>query len=129
MAKEPHGDRNPVEKTRASALPMVHQSQAHGACYRTEGKHAQLTNYKTFLKLKSKPYFKSLKTNVLARHWSNPSYSEDHGSRLVQANSSQDPISKISRAKWTGGVAQVAEHLLCKCVAEFKPSSQQQKNY
>jgi hypothetical protein len=30
------------------------------------------------------------------------------------ANSSQDPISKIARAKWTGGVAQGVEHLLCK---------------
>jgi hypothetical protein len=29
-------------------------------------------------------------------------------------NSSQDPISKITRAKWTGGVAQVVKHLLCK---------------
>jgi hypothetical protein len=25
------------------------------------------------------------------------------------------PISKITRAKWTGGVAQAKEHLLCKC--------------
>jgi hypothetical protein len=24
------------------------------------------------------------------------------------------PISKIARAKWTGGVAEAAEHLLCK---------------
>jgi hypothetical protein len=32
-----------------------------------------------------------------------------------QANSSQDPISKITRAKWTGSVAQVVERLLCKC--------------
>jgi hypothetical protein len=31
------------------------------------------------------------------------------------ANSSQDPVSKIARAKWTGGVAQVVKHLLCKC--------------
>jgi hypothetical protein len=27
------------------------------------------------------------------------------------------PISKITRAKWTGGVAQVVEHLLCECKA------------
>jgi hypothetical protein len=26
----------------------------------------------------------------------------------------ETPISKITRAKWTGGVAQVVEHLLCK---------------
>jgi hypothetical protein len=26
----------------------------------------------------------------------------------------KDPISKITRAKWTGGVAQVVQHLLCK---------------
>jgi hypothetical protein len=25
------------------------------------------------------------------------------------------PISKIIRAKWTAGVAQAVEHLLCKC--------------
>jgi hypothetical protein len=28
--------------------------------------------------------------------------------------SSGDPISKITRAKWTGGAAQAGEHLLCK---------------
>jgi hypothetical protein len=26
----------------------------------------------------------------------------------------ETPISRITRAKWTGGVAQVTEHLLCK---------------
>jgi hypothetical protein len=36
------------------------------------------------------------------------------GRMALQAKSTQDPISKITRAKWTGGVAQVAEHLLCK---------------
>jgi hypothetical protein len=34
-----------------------------------------------------------------------------------QANSSQDPISKITRAKWTGDVAQAAECLFYKCEA------------
>jgi hypothetical protein len=34
--------------------------------------------------------------------------------RPAQANSSRDPISKITRAKWTGGTAQVVENLLCK---------------
>jgi hypothetical protein len=29
----------------------------------------------------------------------------------------RDPILKITRAKWTGGVAQAVEHLLCKCKA------------
>jgi hypothetical protein len=34
------------------------------------------------------------------------------------------PISKITRAKWIGGVAQVVEHLLCKCkTLGFKPHS------
>jgi hypothetical protein len=31
-----------------------------------------------------------------------------------QANSLQDLISNITRAKWTGGVAQVVEQLRCK---------------
>jgi hypothetical protein len=36
----------------------------------------------------------------------------------------RDPISKITRAKWTGGSAQRIEHLLCKCEAfDFKPQS------
>jgi hypothetical protein len=39
---------------------------------------------------------------------------EDHDSRPAQANISQDPISKITTAKWTGGVTQAVEHLLCK---------------
>jgi hypothetical protein len=29
----------------------------------------------------------------------------------------ETPISKIARAKWTGGVAQAVEHLLCECEA------------
>jgi hypothetical protein len=39
---------------------------------------------------------------------------EDHSLKPAQANSLRDPISKITRAKWTGGAAQVVEHLLCK---------------
>jgi hypothetical protein len=35
----------------------------------------------------------------------------------------ETPISKITRAKWTGGVAQVVEHLLYK----HKPQSHQKK--
>jgi hypothetical protein len=31
-------------------------------------------------------------------------------------------ISKITRAKWTRGVAQAVEYLLCNCEAEFKTS-------
>jgi hypothetical protein len=48
-------------------------------------------------------------------------------SRPFWANSSQDLISKIARAKWTGGVAQVAELLFHKTKAEFKPQSQQKQ--
>jgi hypothetical protein len=29
----------------------------------------------------------------------------------------ETPISKITRAKWTGEVAQAVQHLLCKCKA------------
>jgi hypothetical protein len=52
-------------------------------------------------------------------HSYNPSYlaswdREDHSSRLVQANSSQDPVSKITREEWNGGVAKAVECLLCK---------------
>jgi hypothetical protein len=41
------------------------------------------------------------------------------GSKPAQENSLGDLISLITRAKWTGGVAQVIESLLCK--HEFKP--------
>jgi hypothetical protein len=34
--------------------------------------------------------------------------------RPAWANSSQDPMSKITTAKWTGGVAQAIKHLFCK---------------
>jgi hypothetical protein len=41
----------------------------------------------------------------------------------VQANSSRDPILKITGAKWTEGVSQAIEHLLCKCeVLSSNPS-------
>jgi hypothetical protein len=53
-------------------------------------------------------------------HSFNPSYLEAKIRRTVLrpewANSSQDPQNK-TRAKWTGGVAKVVEHLLCKCEA------------
>jgi hypothetical protein len=42
---------------------------------------------------------------------------EIRGSGPAQTNSSQDLISKRNRAKWTGGVAQAVERLLCKCTA------------
>jgi hypothetical protein len=51
--------------------------------------------------------------------------------RPAQENSSQDPISKITRAKWTAGVPQVVdtkEHLFCNCEAlsstKFLPKKQ-----
>jgi hypothetical protein len=33
---------------------------------------------------------------------------------MGKTNSLREPISKIMRAKWTGSVAPVVEHLLCK---------------
>jgi hypothetical protein len=57
---------------------------------------------------------------VLAAHARNPSYlegwdQEDHSLRSAwKKKSSRDPISKITREKWTGGVAQAVQHLLCK---------------
>jgi hypothetical protein len=38
---------------------------------------------------------------------------EDHSSRPAKANSSPDPISKVTIAKLTGDMAQEVEHLLC----------------
>jgi hypothetical protein len=40
---------------------------------------------------------------------------EDCGSRPAWAKSSWEPISKITRAKQAGVVAQAVDHLLCKC--------------
>jgi hypothetical protein len=45
------------------------------------------------------------------------------GSRLAETNSSWDPISKITKVKWTEVVAQVVGCLLCKHKAEFKAQS------
>jgi hypothetical protein len=42
---------------------------------------------------------------------------EDQGSKPARAKTLRYPISKITRAKWTRDVAQVVEHLLCKCKA------------
>jgi hypothetical protein len=55
-------------------------------------------------------------------HVCDPSYlggrdREDHGLRPAWANSLQDPISKITRAKWTRDLVQTIECLLCKCKA------------
>jgi hypothetical protein len=38
------------------------------------------------------------------------------------------PISKITKLKWTGGVAQVVEYLLCKCKAPVPPK-ENKKNH
>jgi hypothetical protein len=49
--------------------------------------------------------------------------SEDYSSRPEQANSSQDPVSKITGAKWIEGKAQAVKYLLCKHKAlNSKPS-------
>jgi hypothetical protein len=49
-------------------------------------------------------------TSSFLRGWDQ----EDYGLRSAWANSSQDSIFKITGAKWTGGVAQAVELLLCK---------------
>jgi hypothetical protein len=58
-------------------------------------------------------------SGVPVAHTCNPSYlgswdQKEYGSTSAQANSSQDLISKITRAKRTGGLAQVVDCLLCK---------------
>jgi hypothetical protein len=39
---------------------------------------------------------------------------ENGGLRAAQENSSQEPHLQNNQAKWTGGVVQEVEHLLCK---------------
>jgi hypothetical protein len=46
-----------------------------------------------------------------------------HPRHIVQ----ETPIPKITRAKWTEGMAQVVEHLLCKCKALSSNSSHTKK--
>jgi hypothetical protein len=48
--------------------------------------------------------------------------------RLRSGGSWIEAISKITRAKRTGDVAQAIECLLCKLSPEFKPQSQQKQN-
>jgi hypothetical protein len=62
----------------------------------------------------------------------NPSYlggcdGDDQGSRVAQANSLRDPISKITRAKWTGSVEQTVERLLCQSKALSSNSNPKKK--
>jgi hypothetical protein len=48
--------------------------------------------------------------------------------RIVFGGQHETPISKITRAKWTGDVAQTVECLLCKCKALCsKPSPTKKK--
>jgi hypothetical protein len=63
--------------------------------------------------LRQSPVAHDCKPNYL-RGWDQEACS----SRPDWANSSQDPISKLTREKWTGGVAQAVEHLLCKYKAQ-----------
>jgi hypothetical protein len=70
---------------------------------------------------------------MLVAHTRNLSYlgeedQKDPSLRSAPANSSQDPISKITRAKWTGSMAQAVQHLLCKCEALYSnPSPTKEK--
>jgi hypothetical protein len=48
---------------------------------------------------------------------------------LAQTDGSQDPISKRTRAKWTGGVAQAVELLLCKGEALSSNPTPAKQNY
>jgi hypothetical protein len=59
------------------------------------------------------------RSQALVAHSCNPSYLggwdwEDCNLRPTRTNSWWEPISRITRAKWTAGVAQAVEHLLCK---------------
>jgi hypothetical protein len=47
---------------------------------------------------------------------------EDRGLRPAQANRSRTPSPKLIRTKWTGGVGQVVEFLLCKDKPHSPPS-------
>jgi hypothetical protein len=70
-------------------------------------------------------------------HACHPSYlggwdQEDWRPKPAWTNSSGDPISKITRAKWAGGVGQVVELLLCKCKAlssNPNPTKKQSSEY
>jgi hypothetical protein len=70
---------------------------------------------------------------ALVAHTCNPSYlgswdQENCTSRPAQANSLQDSIFKRTRAKWTGGVTQAVENLLCKHKALISKPSPTKKN-
>jgi hypothetical protein len=70
--------------------------------------------------LATRAIFKSTNdSQVPVAHACNPSYlkvwdGENYSSRPARANSSQNRISKITREKWTRGVAQAVECLFCK---------------
>jgi hypothetical protein len=50
------------------------------------------------------------------------------GQRIEETNSWRDSISKITRAKWAGGIAHAIKYLLCKCEAlSSKPQSHPKK--
>jgi hypothetical protein len=76
---------------------------------------------------------KKKKAGADGTHTCDPSYlggcdGEDQVSRPPQANSSWDPISQKTRVKWTGGMAQAVEYLLCKCkVLRSNPSQTKKK--
>jgi hypothetical protein len=53
---------------------------------------------------------------------------DDHDLWPAWENDSQDPISKSTRAKWTRGMTQVVEHLLCKPEVLSSNSSPTKKN-
>jgi hypothetical protein len=73
--------------------------------------HRGSRNFSEIKHMKVAHVFNPSKNLALLRGWNQ----EDHSSRPEQASSLPYPISKITRAKWVGVVAQMIEHLLCKC--------------
>jgi hypothetical protein len=66
-------------------------------------------------------------------HTYNPSYGESEIRRVTVVGHPgqivlETLISKITKAKWTGGVAQEVEHLLCKCGRLSSNPSPQKKS-
>jgi hypothetical protein len=73
-------------------------------------------------------------SQVLVAHVCNPSYLEhwnwkDPGSRPAWTNSSQDPISKITRTKRTGDAAQAVQGRFAMLSPEFKLQSNNNKKH
>jgi hypothetical protein len=98
---------------------LVHKEPDLQMSYNDQSRNTQFTSMTKKKWARDKDRLFTSSSHVPVAPACHPSYLggwdwEDHGSRPAWGTVLETPMSKITRAKWTSGVPQVSECLLCK---------------